>query len=330
MILNLSNRRRKKKRNNVIEIGSPDFEAYQILRPSKTEKINLREAQTNCYTAAVNIAANYHLPVMLLLQQLESLYPKGDIPSEDIPDLMQQVQGQTADYEEKVEKVHEVLALIRDLDDQGNAVFPEDSEGRRVHVLRFSEDTFFKMDEDGRIVAGKQGIKVGKRKITHTTVHAKHVPDKKGLSYHYMPYCFDSKSEGDFFGRIITTLGENPEDIKAFVFTGLANTRLTDFWFYYKGEDGAFYRYFPDFLLLKNSGEFYIVEIKGAHERGNVAVEAKAKAVQILADMPENRFRYVIIYVNGDDMETDPGMIDVREWIEKKATKEKRREQKES
>ena len=65
----------------------------------------------------------------------------------------------------------------------------------------------------------------------------------------------------------------------------LTNTKKTDFHFEYKGTDNNYHRYFPDFVIVKNTGEFYIVEIKSESERRDPDVIAKKKAVKRLAKL---------------------------------------------
>ena len=103
-----------------------------------------------------------------------------------------------------------------------------------------------------------------------------------------------------------------------FLFTGgLTDPKKTDFHFEYKGTDNNYHRYFPDFVIVKNTGEFYIVEIKSESERGDPTVVAKKKAVERLKKLqPDAPFEYKVIYTrdaflqeNLDDMQT------IREWI---------------
>ena len=55
---------------------------------------------------------------------------------------------------------------------------------------------------------------------------------------------------------------------RLFLFTGgLTDPKKTDFHFEYMGQDKRYHRYFPDFVLVKKTGEFYIVEVKGENER---------------------------------------------------------------
>ncbi|MYK24273.1 hypothetical protein F4054_18695 [Candidatus Poribacteria bacterium] len=86
--------------------------------------------------------------------------------------------------------------------------------------------------------------------------------DKHDVSFHYTPYNFDSNPELNFFEKILDTLKISIEDVEVFLFTGgLMDIKKTDFHFEYKDADGNYHRYFPDFVIVKNTGEFFIVEI---------------------------------------------------------------------
>lgn len=121
--------------------------------------------------------------------------------------------------------------------------------------------------------------------------------DKGDLSFHYTPYNFDSAPERSFFRAILSALNAKPDDVGAFLFTGgLTDPKKTDFHFEYLGEDRRYHRYFPDFVIVKKTGEFYIVEVKAEIERGDVAVEAKKKAVERIQRLQPERFKYQIVY----------------------------------
>ena len=193
------------------------------------------------------------------------------------------------------ETITEYLALIRIHDDDGNLLFEKDeAEDCYVHKVRLrkSKADLLLGDED--------------------------LDDNHDVSFHYTSYDFDSGPEQDFFKTILLTLNHSVADVKAFLFTGsLTNTKKTDFHFEYKGTDNNYHRYFPDFVIVKNTGEFYIVEIKSESERGAPDVVAKKKAVKRLAKLrPNAHFEYKVIYTkdaflqeNIDEMQT------IREWI---------------
>ena len=137
--------------------------------------------------------------------------------------------------------------------------------------------------------------------------------DQHGLSFHYTPYNFDSEPEYSLFARVPSMLNTNPDDVAAFLFTGgLTDPNKTDFHFEYLGEDKRYHRYFPDFVLVKKSGEFYIIEVKAENERGDKTVEAKKKAVERLQKMQADKFRYHIIYSATNTVENISPVVD---WI---------------
>ena len=296
-----------------VHVGSPDFDNWRILQPGMGDTIELSDRMMDCYAVAIRLAANYHLPALPILQQLQQFYPDGDIPSAHYVDFALQIEKQTDDYIRTTEKIKEVLALIRTVDRNGKPL-PQDADGCYVHRLQFSPDIFERMHKAGLVVATKAD-EVSRDRHTNEPMLATVHDDKHDISYHYMPYIFDSLPEQDFFGKVLKTLNTSAADIKAFCFTGLANDKITDFYFHYKGEDGFYHAYFPDFILLKDNGEFFVVEIKAESERDNPTVMAKAKAVETLAQMPENRFRYVIIYAAGGKIGNDDGMQALQQWI---------------
>ena len=67
--------------------------------------------------------------------------------------------------------------------------------------------------------------------------------------------------------------------------SGLTGPKKTDFHFEYMGEDRRYHRYFPDFVIVKKTGDFYIVEAKSESERGDQTVEKKKKVVERLQKM---------------------------------------------
>ena len=76
----------------------------------------------------------------------------------------------------------------------------------------------------------------------------------------------------------------------------MTDTKKTDFHFEYFGENERYHRYFPDFVMVKKTGEFYIIEVKSESERGDKTVENKQKAVERLQKMQPDKFRYSVVY----------------------------------
>ena len=281
-------------------ILTPDFTRRGTLSPlmdvgdSEKEIVEVLERTTDCYRLARRIARNYHLPLMETLRNIKQLYPEGEVPNGHLEPLCKQIDSQLQDYEVITETITDALALIHIYDDEGGPIFEEkDDDGFYIHRLRVQKskmDLLLNQDDSN---------------------------DKHDVSFHYTPYNFDSNPERNFFEKILETLKISIEDVEVFLFTGgLTDPKKTDFHFEYKGADGNFHRYFPDFVIVKNTGEFFIVEIKSERDRGNLMVEAKAKAVECLKDLqPDKHFDYNIIYTPDRYIPENDEMKAIRAWI---------------
>ena len=264
-------------------IFTPDFSGpREILMPTgDTRELPAGSETTDCHTASWKIALRYHLPVMPVLQRLNSLYPQGEVPNSDLYGLLRQVEGQQTNYQTIEEKITEALALIRVQDENRREIFEKDKNGVYIHRLRLLKRTYEQMKDNGL--------------FAENTEYA----DEHDLSFHYTPYNFDSKPERSFFQQILSNLKTAPDDVEAFLFTGgLTDPKKTDFHFEYMGQDKRYHRYFPDFVLVKKTGEFYIVEVKAENERGDKTVEAKQKAVELLQNLQPDKFKYHVVYTS--------------------------------
>lgn len=279
-------------------ILTPDFTRRGTLSPltdvgnSDREEVNILERTTDCYRLARRLSKNYHLPIMDILTKLQHLYPKGIVPNIHLEPLCSQIDSQLKDYETEQETVTEALALVHFYDD-GKPVFDEKKDGYYIHKIRVQKSKLDMMMEKEDAI------------------------DQHDLSFHYTPYYFDSNPEKDFFEKILATLELSPDDVNAFLFTGgLRDTKKTDFHFEFKGEDGNYHHYYPDFVIVKNTGEFYIVEIKSTRDRCNPIVEEKKKAVEYLKDLqPDAHFEYNIIYSPDRYIPENEEMRKIRAWI---------------
>ena len=261
-------------------ILTPDFSGPgEILMPTgDTQELPAARKTTDCRTAAWKISSRYHLPVMPVLKKINDLYPKGEIPNSHLYGLFRQVENQQADYKTIEEKITEVLALIRVQDENGEDIFEKDN-GVYTHRLRLLKDRYDRMKAGGLFAKKKD------------------YADKHNLSFHYTPYNFDSAPERSLFRQVLAVLDMGPDDVEAFLFTGgLTDPKKTDFHFEYLGEDKRYHRYFPDFVMVKKTGEFYIIEVKSESERGDKTVENKQKAVERLQKMRPDKFKYTIVY----------------------------------
>ena len=272
----------------------------------ESDKIEVVNRTTDCYTLARRIATNYHLPLMQTLRTLKPLYPEGEVPNGHLYPLFKQIEKQLQNYKVIEEEVSEVLALIHTHDDEGNLLFQKDADGGYIHRLRIQKRNAERMKDD-RLLFDEEDL-----------------PDQYDVSFHYAPYNFDTKPEREFFEVILGSLNTSAEDVKIFLFTGgLTDPKKTDFHFEYKGVDDNYHRYFPDFVIVKKNGEFYIVEIKSERDRMNPTVEAKRKAVERLEELQSNtRFKYHIIYTDTEFMRENVTEIDtVIAWIQNTAMK---------
>lgn len=248
---------------------------------------------SDIYTAAQKIAANYHLPIGKIYRQLSKLY-SDDVPRSHVTQLFEQVEAQTSNYREVEEQITEALTVIKFLDENGEPTFKKSSGGSYYHTIRYSKDReelFAKHDD----YIGRNPADFG---------------------FHYNPYNFDSRPEKEFLGDMLERLQQKRDEIEDIYFTGgITDPSKTDLHFEYKGEDGRFHRYYPDFVIVKKSGEFLIVEVKAADKQGDPEVQAKAKAVEHLANIPANKFKYHILYA--DSVIPDTQLTDIVSKLEK-------------
>ena len=263
----------------------------------ETKELPTREGATDCHTAAWKIASRYHLPVMPILKKVREFYPKEEMPDSHLYGLFQQVESQQANYETVEEETTEAMALIKVQDENGEYLFEKDEDDAYVHHLRLLKRSLEQI-EDGNLLAES-----GK------------YDDNHNLSFHYDPYNFDSKPERSFFRQILSILNTDPNDVETFLFTGgLTDSNKTDFHFEYLGEDQRYHRYFPDFVLVKKTGEFYIIEVKYEKERGDKTVEAKRKAVERLRKMQPDKFKYNVVYASVDTISAEKTKP-IKDWV---------------
>jgi len=91
-------------------------------------------------------------------------------------------------------------------------------------------------------------------------------------------------------------------------------TKATDFHFEYLGRDGRYHDYFPDFVLVKKTGEYFIVEVKAERDRDDATVQAKAKAVEELREIQPKQFKYNIVYAPAHGV-ADIDLKPVTNWL---------------
>lgn len=115
--------------------------------------------------------------------------------------------------------------------------------------------------------------------------HAKH----RERTFHLDHYCFDSQPEVDFFKQV---LGLNVAD--RIYFTGMLVHGQSGFRVnYIHPESHTVCNYYPDFLVIRESGEIYLIEVKSAWKEEDPVVIAKREAAEQLAS--GNEFHYALL-----------------------------------
>lgn len=196
--------------------------------------------ELDAYSAAAELAANYHLPTPEVLRALRTAYGVGsDIPDYHLPALGQQIEQQRADYEAHYEEIDVAIALVKP-----DGFVLQQRNGQPVYTARIS---FAKEREKLYLTA-------------RDTADEKHALE---ASFHYEGYNFDSQPEADFLRWVLGQLHSGEHQIDGVWFTGgLTDAGKTDLYAEYLGDDGRWHRYTPDFVLRRADGKHLVVEIK--------------------------------------------------------------------
>lgn len=247
----------------------------------------------DAYAVAADLSARYRLSLWLVRDALRVIYPEDEIPLAHLDGLAEQVEQQVSRYETEIEEVEVALALI--------------------HPSGFREEK----NAEGKIIRTAE--------ITYHTDHANRLwkveearaDYKLDFGFHYTPYNFDSLPEKDLLAKVLSTLQVKPGDIEDVYFTGAITDRAkTDFVVEYKGEDGRWHGYTPDFLIRRKpasgkpagSGKLLIVEVKNAKSRAHLIDGEngrKAMAVREWAALNPERMRYEMIFADAGAIPAD-------------------------
>jgi hypothetical protein len=259
------------------EIFTPVSERSGVVLSNTGEEatVVIRTDTYDLFTAAQQIATNYHLKINNVYQKLSAIY-QDEVPRSHLRQLFQQVESQTSFYEVVEEQVTEALALIKFFDHNGDQTFKKTND-LYYHTIRYSPGkkklVKYKRDYDGR--------------------------NRNNWAFHYNPYKFDSGPEEDFLRQMLERLQVRTEDVHDIYFTGgITAPSQTDLHFEYKNKNGRYRDYYPDFVIVKRNGSFLIVEIKDENEKDDEDVSAKQMAVERLAKIPANKFKYEILYTD--------------------------------
>jgi hypothetical protein len=237
------------------------------------------------YSAAADLAMRYRLPPLEALHLLEIAYPgESALPAGDVDALAGQIEAQTRRYEVQQETVEIALALVkpggfeRGLDENG--------------VETYTAEISYPVDREALLARWEAWR-----------------DEAGGFGFHYDPYVFDSSPERSFFAQLLGALQLHPGQVEDVYFTGgIGDPQKTDFFIEYRGEDGGWHRYTPDFVIRRRDGRCLIVEIKKAHDREHpVDGErgAKAMAMRAWTGLNPDRLQYEIVFTGADEVGYD-------------------------
>ncbi|MBE3144823.1 MAG: restriction endonuclease subunit R, partial [Planctomycetes bacterium] len=249
------------------------------------------------FTASVELANNYHLPAMTLLKELKRVYPgEVTIPLSHLTNLAEQIEAQTRNYIVKEETVEVALALVK-----------PDGFKKEVNtegVETYTAEILFPIDRQ------------------HLLTSYQAWQEKAGeFGFHYDPYNFDSHPEQSFFDQMLDHLNLQPDQVDDIFFTGaITDPQKTDFYVEYKGEDGDWHRYSPDFLIRRKDGRCLIVEIKSEDRQQHPTDGVngtKAIATRKWVGLNPDLLKYEMIFTSAEDVGYDQGQT-ARIFLEEK------------
>ncbi|MCX6136376.1 MAG: DEAD/DEAH box helicase family protein [Ignavibacteriales bacterium] len=267
-----------------------------LVETGTAEIITTAEIPQDVYSAAVDIALQYHLDVWDVYDELRRLYANDDVPAEHLLPLQKQVERQTCTYEVKMEIVERALALVKP-EGFDKAI---DDDGTEVYTAEISYPI------------AKEHLLAPFEKWKETA---------KELAFHYTPYNFDSTPEMTFFEGLLRELNTAPEEIEDIYFTGaITDPKKTDFYVEYRGEDEQWHRYTPDFVIRKKNGKCLIVEVKDerfknainddlkqdSHGKEARSIEGrKAIALKKYEHLDPSKLKYEIVYAHEETVSSD-------------------------
>jgi hypothetical protein len=251
-----------------------------VLRTVDEEQETYAVAGPDLYTAATKLAAIYRLDVGTVYAELKRLYGVGEtVPEAHLPGLRSQIEAQTRRYTVEEEEVEVALALVKP-----EGFEREEADGDVVYTAEIT----YQKDREHLLLSLQDMIS----------------QNEGDFGFHYDPYNFDSKPEKNAFLQMLHAINLEPTEVEDIYFTGgLHDPRKTDFFVEYRGTDGRWHRYSPDFVVRRKDGRSYIVEIKDARFRDDAVdgeVGRKAMAVQKWVGLNPEAFQYEMIFTVSD------------------------------
>jgi hypothetical protein len=282
-----------------------------VLRQIGETVIHADPETVDSYSAAVELAAIHRLDIWTVYDALKGTYD-GDaqIPEADLPELSRQIAEQNRGYDIHEEEVEDALALVK-LD----GFHKEIEAGAEVYTAEIS----YHKDRESFLLSWE------KLKASNTG----------DFGFHYNPYDFDSNPEKSFFEELLRHMNTHPDEVDDIYFTGaLTDPKRTDFFVEYKGEDGNWHHYTPDFIIRRKDGKCLIVEVKSTQfraavendlslaEQGQEALTAegrKAVALRKWTDLNPDRLKYRLAFVREDTVPYD-ALKPALDFVEEPAT----------
>jgi hypothetical protein len=254
----------------------PDHKGVLIAK--KEEKLVVEEDYIDVYSFACELSSLYRLPLMTVYEKIKALYPEGEIPESHAIEIRKQLEDKLRNYTITEEEVEVALALVKP---QG--FNKEEKEGQTIYTT----EIVYHKDKEHLL------LKYEKFKEQNKSWY------QSEFGFHYSPYNFDSSPEKDFFEQLLLMLNENPDDVEDIYFTGaMTDPNKTDFIFEYKGKDGRWHSYTPDFLIKKKNGKMLIVEIKAEPYRD----PEKEKAMKEIEGLNPDKLKYEILLADKDEI----------------------------
>jgi len=249
-----------------------------VLITQKKEKLVIEEDFVDVYSFACEFSLLYRLPLMMVYEKIKSLYPEKEIPESHAFEIKKQLEEKLKNYDIKEEEVEVALALIKT---------KSFSKEQRDEKVIYTTEIVYHKDKENLL------LKYERFKEQNRGWY------QLEFGFHYSPYNFDSNPEKDFFINLLNMLNEDPADIEDIYFTrAISDPNKTDFIFEYKGKDGKWHNYTPDFLIKKKNGKMLIVEIKSEPYRD----EAKEKAIKEIEGLNPDRLKYEILITDKDEI----------------------------
>jgi len=258
-----------------------------VLITQKEERFIIEEDFVDAYSFAVDLSSLYRLSLMEIYEKIKTMYPDGEIPESHANDVKKQLEEKLKNWTITEEEVEVALALVKPKDFN-----KEEKEGKTIYT---TEIVYHKDREN--LLLKYEPFKEQNKEWYQLELD---------FGFHYSPYNFDSNPEKDFFINLLNMLNEDPADVEDIYFTGaITDPNKTDFIFEYKGNDGRWHNYTPDFLIKKKNGKILIVEVKREKDRDDkVDGEQGLKAMKLreIEGLNPKKLKYEILFTDSDEI----------------------------